>query len=394
MLLDLGLPRLPGDEVARLLRKDSDLPIVMLTAKASENDRVAGLRLGADDYVVKPFSPRELVARVEAVLRRSRPSATESSTDISYGDGRLRIDTDRREVRAGDALVELTRSEFDLLAALASRPGRAWTRLELVGRIQGHAFDAYERTIDVHVKNLRRKLSDTAPFQVVATVPGIGYKFALDRDAWLATRPVRPPARLAFAALGVGSALLTAVLVNTAFAGRFQDYLDKQQHAQQEQLVALFAADYRRNDAWNPVSLNRIAPTVIMTGSEAELHDASGRRVWSVADANTDAGTPEMHRKMMAAGSLGPPRSLPVVVAGRPVGTLVVRVPQGSVSTVDKEFHSSVNRLLVAGALIAALVALLVGVYTARRATKPITELTSAAGARRRTSGPTRQHCS
>ncbi|AFS14884.1 HAMP domain-containing protein [Mycobacterium intracellulare] len=186
---------------------------------------------------------------------------------------------------------------------------------------------------------------------------------------------------LAFAALGVGSALLTAVLVNTAFAGRFQDYLDKQQHAQQEQLVALFAADYRRNDAWNPVSLNRIAPTVIMTGSEAELHDASGRRVWSVADANTDAGTPEMHRKMMAAGSLGPPRSLPVVVAGRPVGTLVVRVPQGSVSTVDKEFHSSVNRLLVAGALIAALVALLVGVYTARRATKPITELTSAAGA-------------
>ncbi|ASL15677.1 response regulator transcription factor [Mycobacterium avium subsp. hominissuis] len=183
VLLDLGLPRLPGDEVARLLRKDSDLPIVMLTAKASENDRVAGLRLGADDYVVKPFSPRELVARVEAVLRRSRPSATESSTDISYGDGRLRIDTDRREVRAGDALVELTRSEFDLLAALASRPGRAWTRLELVGRIQGHAFDAYERTIDVHVKNLRRKLSDTAPFQVVATVPGIGYKFALDRDA-------------------------------------------------------------------------------------------------------------------------------------------------------------------------------------------------------------------
>ncbi|WP_374109733.1 MULTISPECIES: response regulator transcription factor [Mycobacterium] len=181
VLLDLGLPRLPGDEVARLLRKDSDLPIVMLTAKASENDRVAGLRLGADDYVVKPFSPRELVARVEAVLRRSRPSATES--DISYGDGRLRIDTDRREARVDDALVELTRSEFDLLAVLASRPGRAWTRLELVGRTQGHAFDAYERTIDVHVKNLRRKLGDAAPFQLVATVPGIGYKFAIDRDA-------------------------------------------------------------------------------------------------------------------------------------------------------------------------------------------------------------------
>jgi DNA-binding response OmpR family regulator len=182
VVLDLGLPGLPGDEVARLLRKDGDLPIVMLTAKASENDRVAGLRLGADDYVVKPFSPRELVARVEAVLRRSRTSST-ASTDISYGDGRLRIDTERREVRGDGALVELTRSEFDLLAALASRPGRAWTRLELVSRIQGHAFDAYERTIDVHVKNLRRKLGDTPPFKLVATVAGIGYKLGVDRDA-------------------------------------------------------------------------------------------------------------------------------------------------------------------------------------------------------------------
>jgi DNA-binding response OmpR family regulator len=183
VVLDLGLPGLPGDEVARLLRKDGDLPIVMLTAKASENDRVAGLRLGADDYVVKPFSPRELVARVEAVLRRSRTSITESSADVSYGSGRLRIDTERREVRGDGALIELTRSEFDLLAALASRPGRAWTRLELVSRIQGHAFEAYERTIDVHVKNLRRKLGDTPPFQVVATVAGIGYKLGVDRDA-------------------------------------------------------------------------------------------------------------------------------------------------------------------------------------------------------------------
>jgi DNA-binding response OmpR family regulator len=182
VVLDLGLPGLPGDEVARLLRKDGDLPIVMLTAKASENDRVAGLRLGADDYVVKPFSPRELVARVEAVLRRTRTPSTESA-DVSYGGGRLRVDTERREVRGDGALVDLTRSEFDLLAALASRPGRAWTRLELVSRIQGHAFDAYQRTIDVHVKNLRRKLGDTPPFRLVATVPGIGYKLGVDRDA-------------------------------------------------------------------------------------------------------------------------------------------------------------------------------------------------------------------
>jgi two-component system, OmpR family, sensor histidine kinase BaeS len=184
---------------------------------------------------------------------------------------------------------------------------------------------------------------------------------------------------LAFAALGAGSALLTAVLVNSAFTGRFQDYLDEQQHAQQEQLVALFAADYRRNGAWNPTSLNRLAPTVIMTGSETELLDSSGQRMWSLADANTEVGTPEMHREMMGTGSLGPPRRLPVVIEGRQVGTLVVRVPQGAIPTVDNEFRSSVNRLLIAGAFAAALVALIVGVYFARRATNPIAELTSAA---------------
>nr|WP_315895894.1 response regulator transcription factor [Streptomyces sp. P9(2023)] len=169
--------------MARLLRKAGDVPIVMLTAKASENDRVMGLRLGADDYVVKPFSPRELVARVEAVLRRARAGRTPAEEEAaSYGEGRLRIDTERREVHADGRPVDLTRTEFDLLAALASRPGRAWTRLELVGRVQGHTFEAYERTIDVHVKNLRRKLGDTPPSTVIVTVPGVGYKLGVDRD--------------------------------------------------------------------------------------------------------------------------------------------------------------------------------------------------------------------
>ncbi|MGW9028074.1 response regulator transcription factor [Streptomyces sp. NPDC055722] len=184
VILDLGLPGLPGEEVARLLRKTSDVPIVMLTAKASENDRVMGLRLGADDYVVKPFSPRELVARVEAVLRRYRgPLAEAQEAALSYGGGRLRIDAERREVQADGQPVELTRTEFDLLAALASRPGRAWSRMELVGRVQGHTFEAYERTIDVHVKNLRRKLGDAPPSRVVVTVSGVGYKLGLDKDA-------------------------------------------------------------------------------------------------------------------------------------------------------------------------------------------------------------------
>ncbi|WP_072690803.1 response regulator transcription factor [Rhodococcus marinonascens] len=182
IVLDLGLPGLPGEEVARLLRKAGDVPIVMLTAKAGENDRVMGLRLGADDYVVKPFSPRELVARIEAVLRRTRGSRTVLEEATSYGQGRLRIDKERREIYADAEQVELTRMEFDLLAALASRPGRVWSRTELVGRLQGHTFEAYERTIDVHVKNLRRKLGDVPPSHLVVTVPGVGYKLGVDRD--------------------------------------------------------------------------------------------------------------------------------------------------------------------------------------------------------------------
>jgi DNA-binding response OmpR family regulator len=184
VVLDLGLPDLPGEEVTRLIRKESDVPIIMVTAKAGENDRVMGLRLGADDYVVKPFSPRELVARVEAVLRRARGARAEEAEQAAcYGGGRLRIDCERRDVTVTTGPVVLTRTEFDLLAALAQRPGRAWTRLELVNRLQGYDFDAYERTIDVHVKNLRRKLGDTPPFQLVATVPGVGYRLGVDRDA-------------------------------------------------------------------------------------------------------------------------------------------------------------------------------------------------------------------
>ena len=175
VVLDLGLPDLPGEEVLRLVRRTADMPVVMLTARASEGDRVAGLKLGADDYVTKPFSPRELVARVEAVLRRAggfRPA------QASYGQGRLIVDLDSREVILEEAVVELTRTEFDLLTALTSRPGRAWSRFELVTRLQGDDYDGYERTVDAHVKNLRRKLGDD-PRQpeFVRTVPGIGYKF-------------------------------------------------------------------------------------------------------------------------------------------------------------------------------------------------------------------------
>lgn len=182
VVLDLKLPDLPGEEVARTIRSHSDLPIIMLTAKAGEEDRVAGLHLGADDYLVKPFSPRELVARVEAVLRRAQGGRT--TTAVSFDGGHLVIDPEGREVLVAGSPVELTRSEFDLLFALASRPGRVFSRYELITKVQGYDYEGYERTIDAHVKNLRRKLGDDPRHpRYVLTVMGVGYKFGVKPDA-------------------------------------------------------------------------------------------------------------------------------------------------------------------------------------------------------------------
>ena len=182
VVLDLGLPDIPGEEVARELRARSDVPIVMLTAKSEERDRIAGLQLGADDYVTKPFSPKELVLRVQAVLRRGRSERLEAGP-ASFGGGELVIDEERREVTVRGAVVGLTPTEWGLLAALASAPGRVYSRLELVNRIRGYEFEGYERTIDSHVKNLRRKIeTDPASPQLVQTVLGGGYRLGLRRD--------------------------------------------------------------------------------------------------------------------------------------------------------------------------------------------------------------------
>lgn len=181
VVLDLGLPDLSGEEVARTLRTASNVPIIMLTAKAAEDDRVAGLRLGADDYLAKPFSPRELVARVEAVLRRANGSRGHR---LSFDGGRLTIDREAREVTLEGTAVDLTRSEFDLLHGLASHAGRVFSRFELINRVQGYDFDGYERTIDQHVKNLRRKLGEDPKHpRYVLTAIGVGYKFGMRADA-------------------------------------------------------------------------------------------------------------------------------------------------------------------------------------------------------------------
>lgn len=177
VVLDLGLPAIDGLDVARTLRRESDVPIIMLTARVDEADKLIGLELGADDYVTKPFSPRELVARVRAVLRRVGGEREQAVPPITAGD--VELDLERRKVTVGGRMVELTPTEFDLLAVLARNPGRVFTRLELLDRVQGYAFEGYERTVDAHVKNLRQKIeADPKQPRYLLTVYGVGYRFA------------------------------------------------------------------------------------------------------------------------------------------------------------------------------------------------------------------------
>jgi two-component system, OmpR family, alkaline phosphatase synthesis response regulator PhoP len=178
IVLDLGLPKLDGLDVARALRRDSNVPIVILSGRSDETDKLVGLELGADDYVTKPFSPKELVARVRAVLRRiERPAP--ASDIIRASD--VTLEVPRMRVRAGERDVELTATEFQLLAALAREPGRVFTRSQLLEAVHGVAFESYERAIDAHVKNIRRKLeADPREPRYLQTVHGVGYRFRDD----------------------------------------------------------------------------------------------------------------------------------------------------------------------------------------------------------------------
>jgi DNA-binding response OmpR family regulator len=173
VILDLMLPEIDGWEVARQIRAAGTVPIIMLTARGDEADRLLGLGLGADDYITKPFSPREVVARVRAVLRRT--SGETASEVLTVGD--LTVDLGRMQVRRGEVSVVLTPTEFRLLATLARSPGRVFTRLQLIDLVHGHAFEGYERTIDAHIKNLRQKLEpDPHRPRYVVTVHGVGYR--------------------------------------------------------------------------------------------------------------------------------------------------------------------------------------------------------------------------
>ena len=172
VVLDLGLPGLDGLDVARSLRRDGVVPIIMLTARTDESDKLVGLELGADDYLTKPFSPKELVARVRAVLRRVEGLA--APTEVIRVGSDVELDVPRMEARFGGRRVDLTRSEFQIVSAMARQPGRVFTRSQLLDAIRGVAIESYERAIDAHVKNIRHKIGA----RYIETVFGVGYRFA------------------------------------------------------------------------------------------------------------------------------------------------------------------------------------------------------------------------
>ena len=175
IVLDLGLPGMDGLDVTRKLRATSSVPIIMLTARSEETDRIVGLELGADDYVTKPFSPKELVARIRAVLRRA--DATLGGGEVVRA-GPLEMDLPKRRVTVEGREIELTSTEFDLLLVLARQPGRIYTRAQLLDAVHGVSFESYERSVDAHIKNLRRKIeTDPQRPRLVLTVYGVGYKF-------------------------------------------------------------------------------------------------------------------------------------------------------------------------------------------------------------------------
>ena len=174
IILDLMLPEVSGWDVCRELRKETDVPIIMLTARDDTTDKIIGLELGADDYVTKPFDPKEIISRVRAVLRRSDVKPVSKST-INVGE--IMIDTNKRLVRRGDWNIELTPIEFDILRVMAENPGRVYSRMQLLDKVQGDAYEGYERTVDSHIKNLRKKLElDPEHPRYIITIYGVGYK--------------------------------------------------------------------------------------------------------------------------------------------------------------------------------------------------------------------------
>jgi DNA-binding response OmpR family regulator len=183
VILDLMLPDTTGEEVCQEIKESGDTPIIMLTSKSSEEERVAGFALGADDYIVKPFSPRELVYRVKALLKRAQKADLSSAEPMSFNTGALVIDGHSYAVRKHGEAVDITPTEFKVLFSLATAPGKVFTREELVDKALGYQFEGYERSIDAHIKNLRQKIEDDPKKPaLILTIYGVGYRFSGKKD--------------------------------------------------------------------------------------------------------------------------------------------------------------------------------------------------------------------
>jgi two-component system response regulator BaeR len=181
ILLDIMLPGMDGMELCREIRKFSNVPIIMITARVEEIDRLLGLELGADDYICKPFSPREVVARAKAVFRRVHAEPQAQAHNLVVGS--ISLDDKTHQVTVGKQVLNLTPNEFGLLKIMMTRPNRVFSRSELINRVQGYDFEGYDRTIDTHIKNLRKKIAQKLPGQeIISTVYGIGYKFSAEPD--------------------------------------------------------------------------------------------------------------------------------------------------------------------------------------------------------------------
>jgi DNA-binding response OmpR family regulator len=187
IVLDLMLPDISGEDICRLLRKESDVPILMLTAKSGEDEKINGIVMGADDYVTKPFSPREVVVRIQAILRRTKRSAPAVSAEqLSFNNNELVIDLYKKEITSQGTPISVTPIEYRLLSNMAKNPGRVYSRMDLLDKIQedGFAYEGYERSIDTHIKNLRKKIEcDAREPKYILTVFGMGYKFGGAPDA-------------------------------------------------------------------------------------------------------------------------------------------------------------------------------------------------------------------
>jgi len=183
VILDLMLPVIPGEELLAQLRQTSDVPVIILSAKSSEAEKIFGLNIGADDYLVKPFSPRELVARVQAHLRRFKPDPGPVATLVSFNKRLLLIDAAKHEIKVATQPINLTPTEFKIIELLSRVPGQVFTRSQLVEKVQGYNYEGYDRTIDSHIKNLRQKIEPNPETPIfILTVFGVGYKFGGERD--------------------------------------------------------------------------------------------------------------------------------------------------------------------------------------------------------------------